>query len=286
MAWQRTIPFGYQMRQGKIECSPADADTVRDIFARYLQDESLQHIATAMAARGIRYHEQAEKWNKNMVKRILENDHYLGDERYPRVISDEDFLAVQTLRSGKNTYTPCKVDDAIRAKAVCGRCGTKTVRVAKRRKTSLWKCENPDCGYTAYISDDGLVAAVNALLDELAHTPETLAKRIPQEPAPSGSAQCVANELTNALNRGTESVEYLRTLVFACAAEKYSELPDSSLQYKVDKLRERIGAGDTDKTLIKELLETAVRSIRITDSDSIALELVNGQIIVKEAAEE
>ena len=166
---------------------------------------------------------------------MLENDHYLGDERYPRVISDEDFLAVQTLRSGKNTYTPCKVDDAIRAKAVCGQCGTKTVRVAKRRKTSLWKCENPDCGYTAYISDDGLVAAVNALLDELAHTPETLAKRIPQGPAPSGSAQCVANELTNALNRGTESVEYLRTLVFACAAEKYSELPDSSLQYKVDK---------------------------------------------------
>lgn len=286
MAWQRTIPFGYQMRQGKIECSPADADTVRDIFARYLQGESLQHIATAMTTQGNRYHQHTVCWNKNMVKRVLENSRYLGDERYPRVIGEKDFLAVQMLRSGKNTYAPCKVSDEIRAKAVCGQCGAKIVRVAKRRKTTLWKCESPDCGYTAYINDDGLVATVYALLDELAHMPEALTKRIPQEPAPSGSVQRVANELTNALNRGTESVEYLRTLVFACAAEKYSELPDSSLQYKVDKLRERIGAGDTDETLIKELLETAVRSIRITDSDSIALELVNGQIIVKEAAEE
>ena len=286
MAWQRTIPFGYQMRQGRIERSPADADTVRDIFARYLQGESLQHIATAMATQGIRYHERTEAWNKNMVKRVLENSRYLGDERYPQVIGEKDFLAVQMLRSGKNTYAPCKVGDEIRAKAVCGRCGAKFNRAVKNRKTARWECENPDCGHIAHISDERLVAAVNALLDELAHTPEALTPRILQKPAPSGSAQRVANELTNALNRGTESVEYLRTLVFACAAEKYSELPDSSLQYKVYKLRERIGAGDTDETLIKELLETAVRSIRITDSDSIALELVNGQIIVKEAAEE
>ena len=285
MAWQRTIPFGYQMRQGRIERNAADADTVRDIFARYLQGESLQHIAMAMAAQGIRYHERTAKWNKNMVKRVLENSRYLGDEQYPRVISDEDFNAAQTLKACKNTYTPCKVSDEIRAKAVCGQCGAKIIRVAKRRKTALWKCENPDCGYTAYISDEGLNATVNAMLDDLAHTPEALTRRIPQEAKPSGNAQRVANELTNALNRGAESVEYLRSLVFACAAEKYSELPDSSLQYKVDKHRKRLESCETDDALRKELLETAVRSIRITGAGSVALELVNRQIIVKEAAE-
>ena len=43
-------------------------------------------------------------------------------------------------------------------------------------------------------------------------------------------------------------------------------------------------AGSVDGSLPRELLETAVRSIRITDADSIALELVNGQIITREAA--
>ena len=101
----------------------------------------------------------------------------------------------------------------------------------------------------------------------------------------TGSAQRVANELTNALNRGTESPEYLRALIFACAAERYNELPDGSLQHKVDKLRERMEASSTDESLSRELLETAVRTIRIADADSIALELVNGQIVTREAAE-
>lgn len=285
MAWQRTIPFGYRMRQGRIERNPADADAVRKIFTRYLQGQSLQHIATAMTAQGTRYHQHTVCWNKNMVKRVLENGRYLGDEMYPSIIGEKDYLAVQILRSSKNTYAPCKVSGEIRAKAVCGRCGAKLNRAVKNRKTARWECENPNCGHMAHISDESLVAAVNTLLDEVAHTPEALTKRIPQEPAPSGSAQRVANELTNALNRGTESVEYLRTLVFACAAEKYSELPDSSLQHKVDKLREHMEVGETDDALRKELMEMAVRSIRIIDEDNIALELVNGQIIVKEAAE-
>ncbi|MBQ9616313.1 MAG: recombinase family protein, partial [Selenomonadaceae bacterium] len=78
MAWQRTIPFGYQMRHGKIEISRIEAETVNDIFTRYLQGESLQHIAAALTAQGIRYHQHTDCWNKNMVKRILENGHYLG----------------------------------------------------------------------------------------------------------------------------------------------------------------------------------------------------------------
>lgn len=285
MAWQRTIPFGYQMRQGKIETNATEADAVKGIFTRYLQGESLQRIAETMTARGVRYHERTERWNKNMVKRVLENAHYLGDGRYPRVIDDEDFLAVQMLKAGRTTHAPCKVGAEIRKQTVCGRCGAKLIRTAKNRKTSRWECENPDCGHAVYIGDEQLLSEVNTLLDMLAHTPEALAPRIPTEAVQSGNAQRIANELTNALNRGTESIEYLRTLVFACAAERYNELPDTTPQYKLDKLRERLESGEYDETLRQELLKTAVRTIRITDGDTITLELVNGQHIGKEAAD-
>ena len=201
------------------------------------------------------------------------------------MICEKDFLAARLVKSDKNVHTPCKVSGKIRGKIVCGCCGAKLNRAVKNRKTARWECENPDCGHMAHISDESLVAAINALLDELAHTPEALAKRIPQEPVPGGNAQRIANELTNALNRGAESVEYLRTLVFACAAERYNELPDSSFQYKVDRLRQRLEGGETDEALRKELLETAVRCIRVTDEDGIALEPVNGQMIATEVAE-
>ena len=285
MAWQRTIPFGYHMRQGKIEISSAEADTVKDIFARYLNGESLQHIAAALTAHGIRYHRHTDCWNKNMIKRILENGHYLGDELYPCVIGEKDFLAARLLKSDKNNYAPCKVSDQIRKKIVCGRCGAKLNRAIKNRKTSRWECENPDCGHTVYISDEALVGSINTLLDELAHTPEALPPRIPAEPMQSGNAQRVANELTNAFNRGTESVEYLRTLIFAVAAERYNELPDGSLQHKVDTLHERLSSGERGETIQQELLKTAVRSIRIADHNIITLVLANGQRSEKKAAE-
>lgn len=286
MAWQRTMPFGYQMRQGRTVCEDTESATVREIFSRYLQGESLQHIAEALTAEGVRYHQHSTSWNKGMVKRILENEHYLGDDQYPRVISEKDYLAARLLKADKTTYAPCKVNSAIREKAVCGRCGAKMHRAAKNRKTVRWGCENATCGHAAYISDERLVSTVDGLLDELAHTPEVLAARIQQTPTQNGSAQRIANELTNALNRGTESPEYLRALIFVCAAERYNELPDGSLQHKVDKLRERMETSSADESLSRELLETTVRAIRIADADSIILELVNGQIIMEEAADQ
>ena len=283
MAWQRTIPFGYRMRQGEIICDPTEADAVKDVFARYLQGESMQHIAEAMEAKGIRYHERTKCWNKNMVKRVLENVHYLGDDQYPGIISEENYLAAQKQKVGNNIYSPCRVSGDIREKTVCGHCGAKMIRAIKNRKTSRWECANPDCGHTIHISDEQLNAEINTLLDTLANTPEALTSRIPIQQKQGGNAQRIANELTNALNRGAESVDYLRTLVFACAAERYNELPDSSFQYKTDKLRQRLESGDRGEAIQQELLNTAVRAIRITDPDNIALELVNGQLIGKEA---
>lgn len=283
MAWQRTIPFGYRMQQGEIVCDSMGADVVRDIFDRYLKGESLQIIAISMTAQGIRYHERTNCWNKNMVKRVLENAHYLGDDQFPSIISGENYLAAQGRKTASNKYAPCGVGGNIRGKTVCGHCGSRMIRACKNRKTSRWECKNPDCGRLIHISDVQFNAMVSALLDLLVHTPVALAARIPQEPARHSNATRYANELINALNRGTESMDYLRSLVFAYAAERYSELPDNSLQYKVDKLRQRLESGERDDAIRQELFNTAVRSIRINDPDNMALELVNGQLIGKEA---
>jgi hypothetical protein len=271
------------MSQGEIVCDPTEAGAVKDIFARYLQGDSMQRIAETMEAQGTRYHERTKRWNKNMVKRVLENPHYLGDDQHPSIISEKNFQAVQKRKTANNIYAPCGVSSEIRKKTVCGYCGARMIRAIKNRKTSRWECENPDCGNTIHIADEQFNVAIYTLLETLAHTPEALAARIPIQQKQGGNAQRIANELTNALNRGAESVDYLRTLVFACAAERYNELPDSSFQYKTDKLRQRLESGDRGEAIQQELLNTAVRSIRITDPDTIALELVNGQLIGKKA---
>lgn len=52
-------------------------------------------IAKLMESEKIRYTANSEHWNKNMVKRIIEKERYLGNDKYPQIIS-EIFLLRQT----------------------------------------------------------------------------------------------------------------------------------------------------------------------------------------------
>ena len=98
MAWQRKIPFGYQVQNGRINCHPEEAELVRAIFSRYLLGGSYSQIADEMTQQGVRYHQHTAQWNKHMVKRILENERYLGMDGYPQLVTDEEFLAVRLRR--------------------------------------------------------------------------------------------------------------------------------------------------------------------------------------------
>lgn len=39
-----------------------------------------------------------------MVKRILENEVYLGEKGYPQMISQESYLTVQLMKGGKTVF--------------------------------------------------------------------------------------------------------------------------------------------------------------------------------------
>lgn len=103
MAWQRKIPFGYIIEGGITQPHPREADAVRYIFSQYLAGASLLAIAEDMTEHGPRYHQHTPAWNKNMVKRVLENQKYIGAESYPPLVSNENFAAARCQRSSRNT---------------------------------------------------------------------------------------------------------------------------------------------------------------------------------------
>lgn len=89
MAKNRTIPFGYCMKNGEITTEPKEVYAVVTIFDEYLKGRSLSEIAKLMQSEKIRYNAVSDKWNKNMVKRIIENDKYLGNDTYTQLITDD-----------------------------------------------------------------------------------------------------------------------------------------------------------------------------------------------------
>ena len=99
MARNRTIPFGYMMKDGKITANPKEVLAVVTIFSEYLAGKSLSEIADQMTVP----YSDGIRWNKNMVKRILENEKYLGTEIYPQLISKDIFKAANERKVKKAT---------------------------------------------------------------------------------------------------------------------------------------------------------------------------------------
>jgi len=95
MAKNRVIPFGYCMKNGEITTDPKEVYAVAEIFSEYLNGRSLLQIAKLMESEKIRYTEDSEHWNKNMVKRIIENEKYLGTGKYPQIIDEDIFMQMK-----------------------------------------------------------------------------------------------------------------------------------------------------------------------------------------------
>lgn len=286
MAWQRKIPFGYEIRGGQIRPHPQEADAVRYIFGQYLAGASFLAIAQDMAGQGVRYHSHTAEWNKNMVKRILENTRYTGADNWPRLVSDEDYAAAQRQREGRNTYAPLAVEiRPIQGKAVCGLCGGRMVRGTRSHGLVHWRCQNPDCGRNISLSDEALAGLVDVRLRELVQAPHLLTAPEPQRAGMDMDAVRLQNELTQALNRGSESPEYITTLALAVTAQRYSQLPDPTPAHGLERLRARLEEGPIDAAALTALLSTAVEAVRLCPGKTVELELVNGKLISEEKEE-
>ena len=97
MMGNRKQPFGYKMEFGTIVPQPQEADAVRQIYTHYLAGASFSALAEELQEQGIPY-DGDKPWNKNMMARILENSRYVGTDRFPALITQEQFNAVQERR--------------------------------------------------------------------------------------------------------------------------------------------------------------------------------------------
>ncbi len=100
MLKNRSVPFGYDVVDGKFEPNEIEAESVRKIFADYIGGKSLKIIASEMK---VPYNSGKQNWNKNMVCRILENRKYLGENGYPQIVSERDFERAARIKSERRT---------------------------------------------------------------------------------------------------------------------------------------------------------------------------------------
>lgn len=134
----RNIPFGYMMENGKIISHPTESQTVKEIFAAYLDGQSLLKIAKSLNECQVEYMPGTTGWNKARLKRIIEDNRYIGSESYLPIIEQRIYDKAQAVKASRNTQKALdRTADIFRLQfpVSCEKCGEPMQRKHDSRTT-------------------------------------------------------------------------------------------------------------------------------------------------------
>ena len=279
MPKNRVIPFGYCMKNGEITTEPKEVYAVATIFSEYLNGKSLSEIAKQMESEKIQYSEDATHWNKNMIKRIIENEKYLGTEKYPKIIDDDIFRQANEKRVRKATTLNLIPDDLqeIRKRTYCAECGYRLSRIGGNSKYEHWDCRNPDCYKLEYrLTDQMIIGAVLNVLNSAIANPSLL-EMGGEISTYSPNADVIRKQ--NEINQMTDSsqVDFDRVIaeIFKLAEMKYDCCTYNDSPQKTEELKAMLGNHEQLNTLDIGLFKSCVSKIWISHFCTIEVELIN-----------
>lgn len=147
----RYVPFGYEIIDAKTVIVEREAEVIRNVFSLYVQGNSLKTITERLNMLSISYAGDGREWNKNMVKRIIENKRYSGEKGYPMIIPIETIeLALKCKDKRSTEVNPENKNklDVYHQKTYCAVCGARMKRknaCSGRYRKVYWQCADRQC---------------------------------------------------------------------------------------------------------------------------------------------
>lgn len=283
MKKNRTIPFGYMMQNGEIQPKPTESKAVQDIFNAYLNGSSLLAIANQMSSQEVSYNGIDNIWNKNMVKRILENEKYLGRNGYP-VIIDEDTFRRANMRKKIKSTTVAGISEelqAIRILTYCAECGHRISRIGGNCRSEKWDCRNPECSrFSHRITDQMLIGAILNTLNTVIANPNLVdADSKISRYTPSIEVTRQQNEINRLMDAPNVDFETAKEEIFRLAELKYDCCTYSDKPQKTTQLRGILENYEQLNTLDIGLLKSCVSRILVSHFCTVEIEFINGVTI-------
>ncbi len=273
----RQIPFGYMMQNGKIVINPEEAAAVEEIFREYLAGKGMRAIALQMK---LPYRKNMPTWNSSMVKRILENEKYIGNHGFPVLISSEVFEAATQKKNEKKAGRGVIAEEfqKIRELTFCRECGRKLIRIGGTVHTGKWKCLNPECNkFDFRLTDTTLTEIILHILNTVIETPALLNSETEAVTySPDSEIIRQQNEIRHMTSGLYINDEHIRAELFRLAEMKYACCTYSDAPQKTEFLKNLLTDYEQLNTLDTGLLKSCVKRITVSHSAVIELEFING----------
>jgi site-specific DNA recombinase len=282
----RFIPFGYRMQGGIMELHPLESEIIKDIYSKYLAGASLKSIADDLCQKGIEYLPGKYDWNKNRIKRIIEDIRYLGNTTYPP-ITDTDMHHMALLqKDSSNTQKNTNRADGfyqIKTPIICDCCNSEMERIhdIRCKNTELHRCTNPYCAIKVKIPDLELMNSIRQKLNVLIDDPALAEQEFKVSFSdPSIEVKRLDNEIGRLLDNSSFDKEQLKKSILECAAKKYEDI--KSARHIWNTLKADFEKSSPLSKFNYELFEKTVSQIRLSPSENVYLVLKNGTVIGKE----
>lgn len=271
------------MQKGEIVEEPTESQAIRYIYKLYLDGRSMSEIARQMSINQISYNGITFDWNKNMVKRILENEKYLGKDGYPVLIDNDIFLRANARKKSKATSVNEISEELkiIRSLTYCTECGHRLSRIGGNTQTDKWDCRNPECSRFNYRLTDNMIKDIllhilNAVIanPDLLNTDSEISSY-----EPGIEVKCQQNEINRLMDNPQIDTEKTKTEILKLAELKYECCTYDEGPQKTEYLKELLSGKEQLNTINYDLLKSCVSRILIGHFYTIEIEFINGVTI-------
>lgn len=267
MKKNRFIPYGYTMRNGKLVIEQSEAAVIRQIYEQYVNGASLKDIAEGLTGSGIPYSEKNTDWGKARVARIIDNERYLGNEEYDKIVDDSLFQEAVAAKKARQASFPGTLNSelsVVRSRIHCGVCGYSMIRkYSKKYKTgSVWFCANPDCHCKVGLRDEDLLERIMKVMS-LIRTNERLLEPAPKERKSEWTDSALVRDFNDHLSGGLIDEERIARLINEIAGEEYAKV-DPSSEYAAEELKSRIRRIGIREGFDPDLFKALVKSVHLS----------------------
>lgn len=268
------------MKNGEITVDFTESKAVVKIFEEYLGGGSLLQIAKLMESEKIKYSEGSDKWNKNMVKRIIENEKYPGTDKYPKIISKTFFNQANEKRVSKATSVCVILEELqeIRNRTYCSECGHRLSRMGGNCRSEKWDCRNPDCYRLEYqLIDQMIIGAVLTVLNAAIANPNLIESN-GKISAYSPTADVIRkqNEISQMTDSAQIDFDRIKSEIFRLTEMKYDCCTYNDSPQKTAHLRSLLENHEQLNSLDIGLFKACISSVWISHFCTIKVEFING----------
>jgi len=273
----RMISYGYGMRDGKLSVIEAEAEIVRRIFFEYIDGKRLDEIAEELTRESVEFFLGNCEWNKSRIKRILDNDKYIGAEGYPQIIDDDDFIYAGQLKDSKGAkkmHFEEHIEYLRNNKVTCSQCGGNFRRVSKWRSREKWMCRQ-GCKNDIYVDDNVLFSAIFEIVKMVSEKPEIIMP-IEEDKANSLEVRRCTSEVNRIFSEKNPVFSAGKKLIFHLAETKFEMYDEKAPDVYTDMI-----IADCERVVEQERIDRAFMekycdTISVDEKGFVTIRFING----------